>query len=168
MAGKEETETLVRVSPTDVEAGGSSAARKQEGLARRRFRRSFAQLRKSPGVHEAFSHRGIPFYDLALGDLALLLFVALPRAVRLFEEMSEVLRATRPEAAAFLVPSRDTRRTLLAACAAAEVPSVVLRSGEGEEPERSDGGPRPHLVLAWNGSASPEDLLEALREAARP
>jgi hypothetical protein len=167
VAGKEESETLLRVSLASLEAGGSSAARKQEVLARRRFRRSFAALRKSPGMHEAFSHRGIPFHDLAQGDLALLLFVALPRAVRLFEEMSGLLRATRPEAAALLVPSRDARRTLLAACAAAEVPGVVLRSGESEEPERADGGPQPHLVLAWDGSASPEDLLEALREAAK-
>ena len=164
-AARENGETRLRVSLADLEAGGSPGGRKEEARARRRFRRSFAQLRRSPGVHEAFSHRGIPFYDLAQGDLALLFFVALPRAVRLFEEMSGLLRATRAEAAALLVPSRDARRTLLAACAAAEVPSVVLRSGESEEPERSDGGPQPHLVLAWNGSASPEDLVEALREA---
>ncbi len=167
LAEGKEGETSFRVSLAALEASGSRAAMGEEVLSRRRFRRSFAELRKSPGVHEAFSHRGIPFYDLAQGDLALLLFVALPRAVRLFEQMSGLLRATRPEAAALLVPSRDARRTLLAACAAAEVPSVVLLTGEGEEPERSDGGPQPHLVLAWNGSASPEDLREALREAAR-
>jgi hypothetical protein len=163
--GNEEESRRV-VSLAGLEARGSRAARREEVLARRRFRRAFAGLRKSPGVHEAFSHRGIPFYDLAQGDLALLLFVALPRAVRIYEEMSELLRTTRPEAAALLVPSRDERRTLLAACAAALVPSVVLRSGEDEEPERSDGGPKPDLVLAWNGSASPEDLRAALREVA--
>ncbi|HEY7514939.1 MAG TPA: hypothetical protein VIC87_10700 [Vicinamibacteria bacterium] len=150
-----------------VRALRSKPARKEEARARRRFRRSFAELRRSPGVHEAFSHRGIPFYDLAQGDLALLLFVTLPRAVRLYEDMATLVQSARPRAAALLVPSRDERRTLLAACAAAQVPSVVLRTGEGEEPERADGGPQPQLVLAWNGSASHEDLHEALREAAR-
>jgi hypothetical protein len=81
--------------------------------------------------------------------------------------MRALLASVRPDAAALLVPSRDDRRALLAACAAAKVPTVYLRTGEDEEPERSDGGPRPDLVLAWNGSASPEDLREALREAAR-
>jgi hypothetical protein len=145
----------------------SPGARREAGRARRRFRRSFAELRRSPGVHEAFSHRGIPFYDFGESDLADLLLVALPRAVHLFEEMAGLLAATAPEAVALLVPSRDERRTLLAACAAAEVPGVVLRTGDGEEAERADGGPQPQLVLAWNGSASPEDVREALREAAR-
>jgi hypothetical protein len=156
----------VRVSTESLAHGRSKAARREAARARVRFRRAFAELRRSPGVHEAFSHRGVPFYDLAEGDLADLLFVALPRAVLLFEAMRDLLAAARPEAAAVLVPSRDERRTLLAACAAAEVPAVVLRSGDDEEPERSDGGPRPELVLAWNGSASLEDLDEALREAA--
>jgi hypothetical protein len=160
-------ETVARVSIATLAAGSSKAARREAGRARRRFRRGFAELRRSPGVHEAFSHRGIPFLDLAEGDLATLLFVALPRAVLLFEQMRTLLASVQPEAAALLVPSRDERRTLLAACAAAAVPSVVLRSSEEEEPERSDAGPRSDLVLAWDGSASPEDLREALREAAQ-
>jgi hypothetical protein len=159
-------ETILRVPLQSLSPGRSRAARREAARGRVRFRRAFAGLRRSPGVHEAFSHRGVHFYDLAEGDLANLTFVALPRAVLLFEEMRALLAAAQPEAAAILVPSRDERRTLLAACAAAEVPTVVLRSGDDEEPERSDGGPRPELVLAWNGSASPEDLREALREVA--
>jgi hypothetical protein len=160
-------ETMLRVSLRGLGEGRSPVARRETARARRRFRRSFAELRRSPGVHEAFSHRGIPFYDLGEPDLADLLLLALPRAVRRFEEMRALLDATTPEAVALLVPSRDERRALLAACAAADVPGVVLRAGEGEEPERSDGGPQAHLVLAWNGSASPEDVREALREVAR-
>jgi hypothetical protein len=159
-------EVIVRVAIETLSGGRSKAARREAARARVRFRRAFGELRRSPGVHEAFSHRGIPFYDLAEGDLADLLFAALPRAVLLFEETRALLASAQPEAAAILAPSRDERRTLLAACAAAEVPAVVLRSGDDEGPERSDGGPRPELVLAWNGSASPEDLREALREAA--
>jgi hypothetical protein len=160
-------DAVAHVSLASLAAGSSKAARREAGRARRRFRRGFAELRRSPGVHEAFSHRGIPFLDLAEGDLATLLFAALPQAVLLFEEMRALLASLQPEAAALLVPSRDERRTLLAACAAAAVPSVVLRSSEEDEPERADGGPRPDLVLAWDGSASPEDLREALREAAQ-
>jgi hypothetical protein len=160
-------DTFARFPLDRVRSLASRPARKEEARARRRFRRSFGELGKSPGVHEAFSHRGIPFHDLALGDLALLLFDALPRAVRLFEDMTAILRSAPPRSVALLVPSRDERRTLLAACAAAGVPTVVLRSGEGDASERADGGPQPHLVLAWNGSASLEDLKEALREAAR-
>jgi hypothetical protein len=167
LPGVPDDDSVSRFPLDRVRALRSKPARKEEARARRRFRRSFAELRRSPGVHEAFSHRGIPFYDLAQGDLAHLLFVTLPRAVRLYEDMATLVQSARPRAAALLVPSRDERRTLLAACAAAQVPSVVLRTGEGEEPERADGGPQPQLVLAWNGSASHEDLHEALREAAR-
>ncbi len=154
------------VSLRDLRLGASRITRRETSRARRHFRRSFAQLRRSPGVHEAFSHRGVPFFDLGERDLADLLFVALPRAVHLFEEMAAFLAEKAPEAVALLVPSRDERRALVAACAAADVPCVVLRTGDGEE-ERADGGPQPQLVLAWNGSASPEDVREALREAAR-
>ena len=154
-------------SPCATSAKRRPAPRRREtSRARARFRHAFAQLRRSAGVHEAFSHRGVPFFDLAEADLAELLFVALPRAVHLFEEMAGVLAEGTPEAVALLVASRDERRALLAACAAADVPGVVLRTGDGEE-ERADGGPRPELVLAWNGSASPEDVREALREASR-
>jgi hypothetical protein len=160
-------ETIARSSVETIAGNPSRAARREAARARGRFRSAFAELRRSPGVHEAFSHRGVAFPDLAEGDLADLFFVALPRAVLLFEEMRALLASVRPDAAALLVPSRDDRRALLAACAAAEVPAVLLSTGEHEEPERSDGGPRPDLVLAWNGSASPEDLREALREAAQ-
>jgi len=158
---------LVRVALRGLLEGDTPAARREAARARRRFRRSFAELRRSPGVHEAFSHRGVSFFDLGEADLADLLLVALPGAVHLFEEMTALLHATAPLAVALLVPSRDQRRTLLAACAAADVPAVVLRTGDGDEPERADGGPQAELVLAWNGSASPEDVREALREAAR-
>jgi hypothetical protein len=160
-------ETIARTSVETIATSPSRAARREAAHARRRFRSAFAALRRSPGVHEAFSHRGVAFPDLAEGDLADLFLGALPRAVLLFEEMRAHLASVQPVAAALLVPSRDDRRALLAACAAAEVPTVFLRTGDDEEPERSDGGPRPDLVLAWNGSASPEDLREALREAAQ-
>ncbi len=154
------------VSLEDLRRRGSRATRRETWRCVSGFHRSFADLRKAPGVHEAFTHRGVSFFDLAEGDLAELLLVALPRAVHLFEEMGGFLGEMSPEAVAFLVTSRDERRALLAACAAAEVPGVVLRTEDDEE-ERADGGPQPSLVLAWNGSASPEDVREALHEAAR-
>jgi hypothetical protein len=160
------SDEIRHVSLKDLRERGCRATRRETWRCGRRFRTFFAELRKAPGVHEAFSHRGVPFFDLAEADLAELLFVALPRAVHLFEEMAGILAAGTPEAVALLVASRDERRALLAACGADDVPGVVLRTGDGEE-DRADGGPRPELVLAWNGSASPEDVREALREASR-
>jgi len=161
------SETMAVVPLAALRDGETATARRETAMARHRFDQAFRDLQGSPGVHEAFTHRGVPFYDLCARDLRDLLRVALPRAVHLFEQMASLLGASSPQAVALRVASRDERRTLLAACHSAGVPTVLLRTEDGEEPERLDGGPQPDLVLAWNGSARPEDLGEALREAVR-
>ena len=160
------TESPVPVPLEALHDADSREARTAMKTARPRFDEAFAELAASAGVREAFSHRGVAFHDLCAHDLEELLQVALPRAVHLFEETAALLHAASPRAVAVRVASRDERRTVLAACRSAGVPTVFLRTQGEHEPERLDGGPEPDLVLAWDGSAGPDDLREALHEAA--
>jgi hypothetical protein len=132
----------------DLLAAASRPARVAAGEGRRRLRDLWQRLRDSPGVHQSFTHRGVGFFDLAGADLAGLLLKRLPAAVRLYEAAAEWLERTRPPVVVLAVPSRDDRRTLLSAARAAGVLSIVLRSADGDEGERADGGPQPDHFLS--------------------
>jgi hypothetical protein len=139
----------------DLLAAASRPARVSAGEGRSRLRELWHRLRGSPGVHQSFAHRGVGFFDLARADLAGLLLVRLPAAVRLYEAAAEWLHRTRPPALVLAVPSRDDRRTLLAAARAAGVLSIVLRPGNGDEGERADGGPQADHVLSGEAASDP-------------
>jgi hypothetical protein len=143
------------VSLPDLLACASRPARALAGEGRSRLRDLWRQLRDSPGVHQSFTHRGVGFFDLAGADLAGLLLARLPAAVRLYEAAAEWLRRTRPAALVLVIPSRDDRRTLLAAASAAGVLSIVLRPGNGDEGERADGGPQADHVLSGEAASDP-------------
>jgi UDP-N-acetylglucosamine 2-epimerase len=95
----------------------------------REIRRLWGTLRASPAMAEAFSHAGVAFRDLAGRDLAGTLLLQLPWAVRCYEEMAAVLRATRPAAACLYAESSGWGRAALAACRAQQVPTVALQHG---------------------------------------
>jgi glycosyltransferase involved in cell wall biosynthesis len=99
--------------------------RKALGLARDAWR----ALRGSPGMREAFSHRGVAFDDLAAPDLAGTLLLQLPWAVRSYEEVAEALRALRPAALVLYAESSGWGRAALLACRAASVPTVAVQHG---------------------------------------
>jgi len=86
-------------------------------------------LRGSPGMREAFSHRGVAFADLAVPDLAATLLLQLPWAVRSYEELAAALRALRPAAVVLYAESSGWGRAALAACRAASVPTVAVQHG---------------------------------------
>jgi len=86
-------------------------------------------LRGSPGMREAFSHRGVAFADLAGPDLAGTLLLQLPWAVRSYEEMAAVLLGLRPAAVCLYAESSGWGRAALAACRAAAVPTVAVQHG---------------------------------------
>jgi len=88
-------------------------ARRASGLAREAWR----ALRGSPGLREAFSHRGVAFDDLAGPDLAGTLLLQLPWAVRSYEEVAEALRALRPAALVLYAESSGWGRAALLALA---------------------------------------------------
>jgi hypothetical protein len=150
------------VSAAFLAEAASRRALAEARAARRRLRETWERLRASPGVSESFSHRGVTFFDLAGADLAGLLLVRLPAAVRLYESAREWLAAAHPRALLLAVPSRDDRRTLLAAARAAGVPSVVLRPAESEDSERADGGPQPDQLLTGEAAFDPERVGAAL------
>lgn len=156
---------VVTVPLPAIAASASRRARAQAREGRRRLHELWRRLRTSPGVHESFAHRGVAFFDEAEADLAGLLLARLPAAVRLYEAAFERLAAGRPKALLLAVPSRDDRRTLLAAARAAGVPSIVLRPAEGEDAERADGGPQPEQVLTGEAAADPARVQAALRAA---
>lgn len=99
--------------------------RKAVAMARGAWR----ALRRSPGMSEAFSHRGVGFADLAGPALAGTLLRQLPWAVRSYEEMTEALRATRPAVVCLYAESSGWGRAAIAACRAAGVPTVAIQHG---------------------------------------
>ena len=131
-------------------------ARRASALARDAWR----ALRGSPGMREAFSHRGVAFHDLAAPDLAGTLLLQLPWAVRSYEEVAEALRALRPAALVLYAESSGWGRAALLACRAAAVPTVAVqhgiiypkyysyRHGPGEE-----GSPRPDKTAVFGEAA---------------
>ena len=97
--------------------------------AARFARRAWRALRRSPGMSEAFSHRGVGFADLGGPDLAATLLLQLPWAVRSYEEMAEALQATRPAVVCLYAESSGWGRAAIAACRAADVPTVAVQHG---------------------------------------
>jgi hypothetical protein len=97
--------------------------------ATRRIRTLWRSLRNSPAAHEAFSHRGVPFLDLAGSDLAGTLLLQLPWAVRCCEEMSEVLARVEPALVVLYAESSGWGRAALGACRARGVPSLAIQHG---------------------------------------
>ena len=93
------------------------------------LRAGWRRLRRSPGVAEAFSHRGVPFADLAEPDLAATMLLQLPWAVRCYEEMAGVLASARPAVVCLYAESSGWGRAAVAACRAAAVPSVAIQHG---------------------------------------
>jgi hypothetical protein len=130
--------------------------RQASALARRAWR----ALRRSAGLREAFSHRGVGFADLAGPDLAGTLLRQLPWAVRSYEEMTEALKATRPAVVCLYAESSGWGRAAIAACRAAGVPTVAIQHGilypkyysyrhGADEPEC----PRPDRTAVFGESA---------------
>lgn len=97
--------------------------------ATREIRRSWRRLRRSPGVREAFAHRGVNFADLSAADLAGTMLLQLPWAVRSREEMAAALEAVRPDALCLYAETSGWGRAALAAAREAGVPSVALQHG---------------------------------------
>jgi hypothetical protein len=97
--------------------------------ATRMAREAWRLLRGSPGMREAFSHRGVAFADLAAPDLAGTLLLQLPWAVRSYEETATALRVLRPAALVLYAESSGWGRAALAASRAAGVPTVAVQHG---------------------------------------
>jgi hypothetical protein len=136
--------------------------------ATRRLRERGEPLRRAPGLHESYTHRGVGFADLARGDLDAILR-RLPDGVRLLETAIELVAATRPVALGLVGWPRDERRALLAGADDAGVASIVLRFG-AEDPDdldRADGGPRPRATIVLEPGGDPAPALARLREAVR-
>jgi CDP-Glycerol:Poly(glycerophosphate) glycerophosphotransferase len=94
-----------------------------------RARRAWRALRRSAGLAEAFTHRGVGFADLAAPDLAGTLLRQLPWAVRSYEEMTDALAAIRPAVVCLYAESSGWGRAAIAACRAAGVPTVAIQHG---------------------------------------
>jgi len=99
------------------------------GRAAEQARQAWRTLRGSPGMREAFSHRGVAFADLAAPDLAATLLLQLPWAVRSYEEVAAALREWRPACLVLYAESSGWGRAALLACRAAGVPTVALQHG---------------------------------------
>lgn len=157
-----------------LEVGLGELPRWETKRARRAIAEADALLRGrlralsgTAGLAASYVHRGVGFADLAENDLEALLRGPLAAAVRRIEAAVELLAATRPAVVLLAVSRRDDRRSLVHACAAGGVPSVVLRLGEEGEAARADGGPQPAAELEWEPARDPAPVVEALREASR-
>jgi hypothetical protein len=144
--------------------------------ADREMRRAWRALRASPGVHEAFSHRGVLFADLAAPDLAATLLLQVPWAVRCYEEMAAALDHLRPDTVCLYAESSGWGRAAVAACQSHGVPSVAVqhgilypryysylhRPGEGDcpRPDRTAVfGEAARRFLIEHGRYAPESLV---------
>ncbi|MGE5125675.1 MAG: hypothetical protein ACM3PV_05260 [Betaproteobacteria bacterium] len=145
------------------------SVRGEVARAARELRARCTALQGSAALAASYVHRGVPFADLARGDLEALLCRRLPRVVQQLERALELLEDTRPALLLLGVEERDERRALGLAALAAGVPWVLLRSTahEPEGPERADGGPQPAATLAVGPGAEHAAALRGLREAAR-
>jgi hypothetical protein len=94
-----------------------------------RMREALRLLRGLPALQEGFSHAGVRFSDLAQADLAGMLLLQVPWAVRSFEEMSQVLEETRPAVVCLYAESSGWGRAAVAACRAHGVPCVGIQHG---------------------------------------
>lgn len=105
--------------------------------ARAQFRHQWRRLRASPGLQDLFRHRGVAFADLGQRDLAELMLLELPRAVRRFEEVAATLRALGPS----LVLLAASDKAEQAACRASGVPFAFFRGfkDRAAEAERATG-----------------------------
>ncbi len=134
--------------------------------ATRQVRALWRSLRRSPAAHEAFSHRGVAFFDLAQRDLAATLLLQLPWAVRSYEEMRAALQATRPALVLLYAESSGWGRAAVAACRAHGVPTLALQHGilyPGyysylHQPDETDF-PRPDRTAVF-GEAAKRFLVE--------
>ena len=97
--------------------------------ATREIRAAWQRLRASPGVHEAFSHKGVAFFDLCGPDLAATLLLQLPWAVRSYEEMAEMLASVKPALVCLYAESSGWGRAAIAAARARGIPTLALQHG---------------------------------------
>jgi hypothetical protein len=107
----------------------SSRVFRETWRATREVRRLWKWMRASPGVEEAFSHRGVRFADLSRLDLARTVLLQLPWAVRVYEEAAEVFASVRPAAVCLYNESGGLGRAVIAAARAAGVRSVGIQHG---------------------------------------
>jgi hypothetical protein len=144
--------------------------RRAAAAAQAHLRDRWKQLRDAPGVRESYRHRDVGFSDLAGDDLEQLLLHHLPAAVRRLEAAFELLTTSvRPAVVVLTGGGRDRRRTLLAACAIAGVPAIVVHPapvGPGEL-DRADGGPRAEVTFVWEPGSDPAPALARLGEVTR-
>lgn len=102
---------------------------REVGRATRQCRRLWARLRESPSLRDAFRHRDVVFEDLMADGLARTLLLQLPWAVRVYEEVTEMLRDVKPAVLCLYNEAGGLGRAAVAACRAEGVPTVALQHG---------------------------------------
>jgi hypothetical protein len=157
------------VTLAELQRWETRRARRSASEADKHLLEQGRRLRGTPGLAESYSHRGVPFADLASGDLEALLLGHLPAVVRRIEAARELVVSSRAAVVLLAVPGRDERRSLLHACSSAGVAAVVVRLGApgAGEADRADAGPRPVATLDWAKGKDPRSVVARLREAAR-
>jgi len=129
-------------------------------------REGWRRIRRSAGLWEAFSHRGVPFADLAEPDLAGTILLQLPWAVRSYLEMTSVLRSVKPRVVCLYAEFSGWGRAAVAACRKAGVKTVALQHGilypkyyaYRHDPDETDC-PRPDFTAVF-GEAAKRFLIE--------
>jgi hypothetical protein len=160
---------LATVTLTELPRWETRRARRAAAEAGGLLRDERRRLRGTPGLAASYAHRGVPFADLASGDLEALLEGHLPALVRRIEAARELVVSARAAAVLLAVPGRDERRALLHACSSVGVVAVVVRLGapEAGDADRADAGPRPVAALDWAEGKDPRPVVARLREAVR-
>jgi hypothetical protein len=134
--------------------------------ATRMLRAEWRRLRALPALRQAFSHRGVPFADLAEADLAGTLLLQLPWSVLAYEQTRAALRRVRPAVLCLYAESSGWGRAALAAAAAEGVRTLAVQHGilyptyysYRHDPDEEDC-PRPDRTAVF-GEAARRFLVE--------
>jgi glycosyltransferase involved in cell wall biosynthesis len=127
------------------------------------------ELRRLPALQDAFTHRGVRFFDFTEPDFAALMLLQIPWAYRTFREMERALSGMHAQALVLYAESSGYGRVALEAARSLGVPSVAIQHGilypkyfsYRHDPDEG-GCPRP-TATALFGEAARDFLLDAGR-----
>lgn len=110
-----------------LEAHVSLEVQRSFRAASRRARELWRELRRLPAVLGAFAHAGVRFDDLAAADLAEMLLLRAPAAVRAYELTRATLRALAPVSVCLCTADEAWERIAASACRSVGVTTIALR-----------------------------------------
>jgi hypothetical protein len=171
--GEDDCERVLRHLDAPVLSVGRPGRREalEAWRAARYCQKLWRELRKTPGIHESFSHRDIPFADLAAPDFARMLLHEIPQALAAYEETLATLDRWKPSAVCLRNQAGVVSRALAAAAQARGVPCVVIPRDLRYSPpcvlEPESSRDAPAFTELPLGGRGPDEAVQSAAERIR-